>query len=184
MSMRELKWHESKLLKKVNFSYWKKDDQLKEWQIIQRYQITREEYWRYNRIVRETNKLVHELLKLESNDEFRVKSTQELLDKLYHMALIHDTKNLSSVNRLTVSSLCRRRLPVVMIRLNMSDNLKEAITLIKGAHIRVGTKLVTDPAFLVSRSIEDFVTWTDNSKIKSHVMKYNQKLDDYDLLGI
>ena len=133
MSMRELKWHEQKLLKKVNFGYWKNDDQLKEWQIVQRYRITREEYWRYNRLVRETNKLVYELMKLEQNDEYRVKTTQEILDKLYNMALIHEKKNLNSVNKLTVAGFCRRRLPVVLVRLNMAENLKEAISLVEAA---------------------------------------------------
>ena len=42
---------------------------------------------------------------------------------------------------------------------------------------------VTDPAHLVSRSMEDFVTWVDTSKIKRKVLRYNDKLDDYDLLA-
>ena len=41
---------------------------------------------------------------------------------------------------------------------------------------------MTDPAVLVTRTFEDFVTWVDTSKIKRKVMKYNDKLDDYDLL--
>lgn len=42
---------------------------------------------------------------------------------------------------------------------------------------------VTDPAFLVTRSMEDFVTWVDTSRIKRKVQKYNDRLDDYDLLN-
>jgi hypothetical protein len=49
-------------------------------------------------------------------------------------------------------------------------------------HVRVGVDTVTDPAFLVTRSMEDFVTWVDTSKIRRHVLKYNDRLDDYDLL--
>lgn len=49
--------------------------------------------------------------------------------------------------------------------------------------MRVGTDLVTDPAYLVTRTMEDYVTWVDTSKIKKHIMKYNDKLDDFDLLG-
>jgi U3 small nucleolar ribonucleoprotein protein IMP3 len=48
--------------------------------------------------------------------------------------------------------------------------------------VRVGVDTVTDPAFLVTRSMEDFVTWVDTSKIRRHVLKYNDRLDDYDLL--
>ena len=184
MSMRQLKWHEQKLLKKVNFAYWKRDDNLREWQAIQRYKITREEYWRYNRLVRNTHKMCHAIMKLEQNDEYRVRTTQELLDKLWNMALIQERKNLQTVDRLSVSAFCRRRLPVIMVRLNMADNLKEAISLIQAGHVRVGTECVSDPAFLVTRSLEDYITWTDNSKIKAHVMKFNENLDDFQLLGI
>lgn len=49
-------------------------------------------------------------------------------------------------------------------------------------HVRVGPHPVTDPAYLVSRNMEDFVTWVDTSRIKRTIMRYNDKLDDYDLL--
>ena len=49
-------------------------------------------------------------------------------------------------------------------------------------HIRIGPEIVTDPAFLVTRTMEDFVTWVDTSKIKRKVLKYSDKLDDYLLL--
>ena len=41
-------------------------------------------------------------------------------------------------------------------------------------HVRIGPETVTDPAFLVTRSMEDFVTWVDTSKIKRKVQKYNE----------
>jgi len=49
--------------------------------------------------------------------------------------------------------------------------------------VRVGPEPVTDPAFLVTRPMEDFVTWVDTSKIRRKILKYNDKLDDYDLLA-
>lgn len=55
----------------------------------------------------------------------------------------------------------------------MSENIKGAIKLIEQGHVRVGTELVKDPAFLVTRTLEDFVTWVDSSKIKRHVLEYN-----------
>lgn len=48
--------------------------------------------------------------------------------------------------------------------------------------IRVGPSVVSDPAFLVTRSMEDFVTWVDTSKIKRKILKYNDRLDDFDLM--
>jgi hypothetical protein len=34
----------------------------------------------------------------------------------------------------------------------------------------------------LSRNMEDFVTWVDSSKIKRNILKYREKLDDFDLL--
>lgn len=56
---------------------------------------------------------------------------------------------------------------------NMSEYIKNATDLIEQGHVRVGTEVVKDPAFLVSRTLEDFVTWVDSSKIRRHVMEYN-----------
>jgi len=46
----------------------------------------------------------------------------------------------------------------------------------------VGPNVITDPAFIVTRAMQDFVTWVDSSKIKRTVERYNDKLDDFDLL--
>jgi U3 small nucleolar ribonucleoprotein protein IMP3 len=54
-------------------------------------------------------------------------------------------------HKLTVSAFARRRLPVVMTRLRMSDHVQAAVDLIEQGHVRVGTDVVTDPAYLVTR---------------------------------
>ena len=58
----------------------------------------------------------------------------------------------------------------------------QAVKFIEQGHVRVGTEVVTDPAFLVTRNMEDFVTWVDSSKIKRTILRYREKLDDFDLL--
>lgn len=35
---------------------------------------------------------------------------------------------------------------------------------------------------MTNQAMEDFITWTDGSKIKKTVMDYNDELDDFDLL--
>lgn len=55
----------------------------------------------------------------------------------------------------------------------MSENIKNATDLIEQGHVRVGTEHIKDPAFLVSRTLEDFVTWVDGSAIRRHVLEYN-----------
>lgn len=81
-----------------------------------------------------------------------------------------------------VSRLARRRLGVVMTRLRMAENVTAAVRFVEQGHVRVGTEVVTDPAFLVTRGMEDYVTWVDGSKVKRNILRYREKLDDFDLL--
>lgn len=69
-----------------------------------------------------------------------------------------------------------------MTRLRMAENVQAATKMIEQGHVRVGTDTVTDPAYLVTRSTEDFVTWTVGSKIKRNIMKFRDQLDDFELL--
>lgn len=89
----------------------------------------------------------------------------------------------------------------------MAETIKIATKLVEQGHVRVGPQVVTDPAMLITRlglegrrgecslcfsltspsphprTMEDFVTWVDSSKIKRHVVRYNDKLDDFDLMS-
>jgi U3 small nucleolar ribonucleoprotein protein IMP3 len=99
------------------------------------------------------------------------------------MGVITTKKSLAQLEKLSTASFCRRRLAVVMVRLKMSETLREAATFIEQGHVRVGPDTVTDPAFLVTRAMEDWVTWVDTSKIRRKVLRYNDRLDDYDMLA-
>ena len=49
--MRELKFHEQKLLKKVNFLQWKSDQNVREIQILRRYHVqNRDDYVKYSKV--------------------------------------------------------------------------------------------------------------------------------------
>ena len=180
--MRQLKHHEKKLLRKVDLYSWKGEDNLRVAKILRRYHIqNRDDYNSYNRIVGMITKLSAKLKTLPADDAFRIAMTDQLLAKLANMGLIHTEKSLRKADEITVAAICRRRLPVVMMRLKMAENLKVAVTYVEQGQVRVGPNVVTDPAFLVTKSLEDYVTWTDQSKIRRTVQKYNDKLDDFDL---
>ena len=180
---RGLKYHEKKLLKKVDFLQWKNEQSLREIKVMRRYHLqNREDYVAYNKICGYVTKLVAELRTYDPRDPYRIKMTDDLLNKLYNMGVIPTKKSLVLCEKLSASAFCRRRLPVVLVRMKFCETLKEAVTFVEQGHVRVGPTVVTDPAFLVTRSFEDFVTWVDSSKIKRTVARYNDALDDYDLL--
>jgi len=70
----------------------------------------------------------------------------------------------------------------MLVRLKFAETMREAIALIEQGHIKVGPGVIKDPALIVTRAMEDFISWSDRSKIKRKVLTYNDKLDDYDLL--
>lgn len=137
---------------------------------------------RYNIICGQIRKIANKLALLDPKDSVRDKKTDELLDKLYRMGIITAKKSLSQCEKVTVSAFCRRRLPIVLVRLKMAQTVQLAVTYVEQGHIRVGPQTVTDPAFLVSRNLEDYVSWVDSSKIKQKILKFHDKLDDFDLL--
>lgn len=181
--VRQLKHHEQKLLKKVDFLNWKQDGGHRDTTVMRTYHVqNREDYHKYNRICGEIRKLAHKLSLLQPTDPFRIKHEQLLLEKLYQMGILATKLKISDLeNKVTVSALCRRRIGVVMCRLKMAETLANAVTFVEQGHVRVGPNVITDPAYLISRNLEDYLTWVDTSKIKQNLLKYKNKLDDYDL---
>ena len=181
--MRQLKHHEKKLLRKVSLYSWKGEENLRVAKILRRYHIQNPaDYTAYNRICGMITKLAAKLKTLPAENPFRIAMTDQLLQKLHDIGLITTTKSLQKAEEVTASALCRRRLPIIMVRLKMAQTVRAAITWIEQGQVRVGPNVVTDPAFLVTKQMEDYVTWVDSSKIRRHVQKYNDQLDDFDLL--
>ncbi|XP_023172517.1 U3 small nucleolar ribonucleoprotein protein IMP3 [Drosophila hydei] len=180
--VRKLKYHEQKLLKKVDFITWKVDNSSNENKILRRYHIQkREDYTKYNKLSREVRELAEKIAKLDATDPFKAEASTMLMNKLHALGVSNDHFSLETASKMCASNFCRRRLPVVMVKLRMSENLKHATDLIEQGHVRVGPEMVKDPAFLVSRNLQDFVTWVDGSKIKEHVLRYNDMRDDFQM---
>ena len=181
--VRKLKHHEQKLLKKVDFLNWKQDNGHRDVNVMRTYHIqNREDYHKYNRICGEIRNLANKLLMLSPTDPFRIKHEQLLLEKLYAMGVLQLKLKISDLeNKVTVLAFCKRRIPVVMVRLKMAESIQDATTFIEGGNVRVGPNVITDPAYLVTRNLEDYLTSVDRSKIKRNLLKYKNKIDDYDL---
>uniref|UniRef100_T1IJR2 U3 small nucleolar ribonucleoprotein protein IMP3 n=1 Tax=Strigamia maritima TaxID=126957 RepID=T1IJR2_STRMM len=181
--VRKLKYHEQKLLKKVDFISWEVDNNLHEVKVLRKYVIQkREDYTKYNKLSRHVRELARKIKDLDPKDPFRTDASSQLILKLYSMGLINTRQNLELCDKVNASAFCRRRLPVIMVKAQMVQSVKMAVQFIEQGHVRVGTELVMDPAFLVPRSLEDFVTWVDASAIKKKVMDYNGMRDDFDAL--
>ena len=130
--VRKLKHHEQKLLKKVDFLQWKRDNNIHEIKVTRRYHLqSREDYEKYNKIIGALRKLANMIAQLDVKDSFRDQMTEQLLEKCYSMGLIPTNKGLIQIEKLPVSAMCRRRLPIVMVRLKMAETVREAVDFIE-----------------------------------------------------
>jgi U3 small nucleolar ribonucleoprotein protein IMP3 len=187
--VRKLAHHERKLLRKVDFLTYKSDGpDHRSASVRRRYHLNDPlDYSKYNALCGSLRQLAHKLADLDPSDPFRMQTEVALLEKLHQMGVIKQSRSqgagLSAVEKeVTVSSFCRRRLGVLMVRIGMVELVSAAHKFIEQGHVRVGTEVVTDPAYLVTRGMEDFVTWVDGSKIKRTVERYQGREDDFDLL--
>jgi hypothetical protein len=82
--VRKLRFHERKLLKKVDFINWEVDHNLHEVTVMRKFHIQkREDYTKYNDLSRRVRDLARKIKELDANDPFRIEATRTLLEKLY-----------------------------------------------------------------------------------------------------
>jgi U3 small nucleolar ribonucleoprotein protein IMP3 len=185
---RKLKYHEQRLLKKVDFLQWDKNDNIRESQVMRRYHIqNREDYVQLNKLCGKINSMANELGLLSEEDPVRKSLATSLYKRLHALGILLDDredhtplKELSGL--VTVAAFARRRLAVIMVsNLKMSENLKEATSFIEQGHVRIGPETVVNPGCLITRNMEDFITWADGSKIKRKIAEYYGKVDDFEV---
>ncbi|KAG8436372.1 hypothetical protein GDO86_007463 [Hymenochirus boettgeri] len=93
--VRKLKYHEQKLLKKVDFINWEVDNNTHEVKVLRKYHLDkREDYTKYNKLSRNIRELAQKIRDLDEKDPFRVQSTAKFVEKLYSMGLIPTKQSL------------------------------------------------------------------------------------------
>ncbi|KAG2374873.1 hypothetical protein C9374_010247 [Naegleria lovaniensis] len=188
--VRELKHHEQKLLKKVDFLNWKSDGVTPEYKeyilkTIQKYQLRdQKEFFNYQRIATQINNTINNIKQLDDKlyRDFKVNQLVMLGKKLFDMGILDSEAEIETLNKITVGRLCRRRISYLLKVLHFAESVRLANMYIQHGHIRIGPEVVRDEAFLVSRNLEDFITWTNKSKIKTTIQKFNETYDDFDAM--
>jgi len=183
--IRRLKYHEQKLLKKVDFLDWEGDSVDFKKRVLEAIAIFKlrdqQEYMKYHKIAKEINIALDKVRKLPDDDNFRTfkKVQLELLiTKLYQMGVLND-RNLDYTGKISAEMICRRRISYIMFKEHFAESVNLACLYISHGHVRIGPEVISDPAYLVTRNLEDFISWVDASKIKKTILKFNEELDDY-----
>merc|ERR1712054_205845 len=98
---------------------------------------------------------------LDNENPTRVQITNSLLDCLYEMGIISYQKTISQLKQISASCFSRRRLAVMLVRLRMVSNIRLATRIVKRGYIRVGSQIIIDPGFLMTRSSVGRVSWVE-----------------------
>ncbi|KCZ77023.1 hypothetical protein H311_01973 [Anncaliia algerae PRA109] len=178
--MRKLKFHETRLLRKVNLTKWKSTNTEREQIVCGKYNITeRDDYLKYNKLAGKIKKLALALAKLKDSDEFKVRVGKELINVCHSIGFIKE-KKLVDCSKITVSDICNRRLSVLLKKLKMVENIKDASIFTEHGHVKVGHRIINKPGQLISTIMEGFIRWCDDSKIKKTIDEFNNTNDNLD----
>lgn len=72
--------------------------------------------FRYNKLSRIIRELAKQISDVDAKHPFRTEMSAQLLEKLYVLGLIPTKWDLNNASKISASSFCRRRLPVLMVR--------------------------------------------------------------------
>lgn len=177
--MRQLKYHEQRLLRKTNFLEWRNTDTKNEHHYISRYYITRrEDYYTYRKLARIIRTLAESIASMP--DAQKEKYTTILVNRLYSHGLIANRK-LVECAKIKIENFCERRLPVLLKRNRMIENLRDAVKFVEQGHVKVGNTRVNNCSVLVSRGMDNFIEWMDGSKLRRRIREFNDEVDDYEV---
>ncbi len=90
---------------------------------------------------------------------------KSLLNKLHSLALIGADAQLDDVLALQLNNIMERRLQTLLVRKGLANTMKQARQFIVHQHIKVGSKSITSPSYLVSKDEEHKLAFVEKSPL-------------------
>jgi len=119
------------------------------------------EIWKAESILRSFRRRARDLAAKRDKEQEKI-----LLDKLHKMGLLDKNADLDDVLSLTIENLLERRLQTVVLKNNMANTPKQARQIITHGHIAVEGRRTIYPSFIVTRDLEDKISFYKGSSIK------------------
>jgi len=140
---------------------WDKARIEKEKELMKKYGLRRKrEIWRAEAILRNFRRRARELAAKKDKEAEKI-----LLDKLYRLGLLEKNATLDDVLSLTVEDILERRLQTMVFKKNLANTPKHARQLIVHGHIAVDGRRTIYPSFLVTRELEDKISFYKDSPL-------------------
>jgi len=141
---------------------WDKERMNKEDQLMKTFGLRRKrEIWKGESILRSFRRRARNLAAKRDKEQEKI-----LLDKLHKMGLLDKNANLDDVLSLTIENLLNRRLQTIVLKKNMVNTPKQARQIITHGHIAIEGRRTIYPSFIVTRDLEDKISFYKGSSIK------------------
>jgi small subunit ribosomal protein S4 len=146
-------------------SRWDSERIKKENESMKTYGLTKkQEVWKVESILRSFRRRARGLAAKRDKVQEKV-----LIDKLHKMGLLEKDASVDAVLSLTSEKLLERRLQTFVFKKNLANTIRHSRQLITHGHIAVDGRKIVYPSFIVTRGLEDKISFYKSPKLKAPI---------------
>lgn len=134
---------------------------------------SKKEVWKMQSVLRNMRAQARKLVGLRSQQAEKEK--KQLLDRLFKLGLVKRDADLDDVLSLTIKDVLGRRLQTVLLQRKMATTLKQSRQFITHGHIKVESKTISSPNYLVSKQEEEKIKYSETSPLSDTKHKIRQE---------
>jgi small subunit ribosomal protein S4 len=143
---------------------WNKKRIEEEKELIKEYGfVNKKEIWGVQSILLDFKKRAKMLIPL-TGEKANITRT-ELIMKLNRLGILKETASIDEILSLTFRDVADRRLQSLVFRKALSHSIKQARQFITHGHIKVSSKKITAPSYIVLKEEEDLILFSENSSL-------------------
>ena len=125
----------------------------------------KKEIWKMRSFLQNAKGQAKKIVSLKSEQAEKEKTL--LMTKLVRLGLLKESAELDDVLGLALKDILDRRLQTIVHKKNLAKTTKQARQFIVHGHIKIGSKTITSPSYIVSVDEEPFVTFSDKSALSN-----------------
>lgn len=143
---------------------WQKARLDEESELVNEYGLkNKKEIWKMNSILANFTNQSKKLVAIQTKQADLEKIN--LIKKLKSYGLLEENQTFEDILNLTVKDIMEKRLETLVHRKGLAKTMKQSRQLITHSHIMVGNKTITAPSFLVTKPLENSISFCEESPL-------------------
>ncbi len=143
---------------------WRTDILQEELRLLGQYGLrNKHELWRHETTLSNFRGIARSLIGKSVEERRRMEN--EIVTRLKKIGLLNETAILDDVLDLTIETLLERRLQTIVSRKGLAKTIQQCRQLITHGHIAVNNRRITIPSYIVTKTEETQITYSQNSPL-------------------